>query len=73
MHRQSLKASFRTNSEAKEIKEEDILNLEDYDDAWEYAEELGVNLEGLNDLEETKERLLMHIRKGETNPKQQKR
>ncbi|KAJ8301061.1 hypothetical protein KUTeg_020048 [Tegillarca granosa] len=67
MHRQSLKASFRTNSEAKEIKEEDILNLEDYDDAWEYAEELG----GLNDLEETKERLLMHIRKGETNPKQQ--
>lgn len=70
-HRQSLKASIRTISDAREITEEDILDIEDYDDACDYAEELGVNLIGLNDLEETKERLLMHIRKGETNLIQQ--
>ncbi|OWF42783.1 uncharacterized protein LOC110460595 [Mizuhopecten yessoensis] len=52
------------------ITEADILNSEEFDDIFEYADKLGVPLDGLDALEDMQERLVMQLKKNEFgNPK----
>ncbi|XP_060075715.1 uncharacterized protein LOC132555385 [Ylistrum balloti] len=52
------------------ITEEDIWNAEEFDEIFDYADKLGVPLDGLDELEDMKERLSMQLRKNEYgNPK----
>jgi len=44
---------------------DDILGADDYDEMFDMADLIGVNLVGLDEIDEMKERLLMHLRKGD--------
>ncbi|XP_033744463.1 uncharacterized protein LOC117330355 [Pecten maximus] len=52
------------------VTQEDIWNVDEFDDMFDYADKLEVPLDGLDDLEDMRERLLMQLKKNEYgNPK----
>ena len=63
----SISGNRRWGSQSSEQKVvmDDIAEVDDFDEVFDKADALGVDLEGLDELDDMKERLLMHIRKDE--------
>ena len=63
--------TYRPNPDQKSFTKfgkEDIENADDFGDIFDIAEEMGVDLTGLDELEDMKTRLLLFYRKAEGEP-----
>ena len=55
------------NNKTVNICIEDVKNIDDFEDVFNWASELDVDLDGLNSLEEMKERLVMALEKSQSD------